>query len=82
MAVVVSGAAGEALEAELNKAGPGSCTFITCDVSKEEDIKVKFTWSVSAAAAAAQQTHGPTVCHLTHTEKYSSPGVVLLNLNI
>lgn len=36
-----AGAAGEALEAELNKAGPGSCRFVTCDVSKEDDIKVK-----------------------------------------
>lgn len=35
------GAAGEALEAELNTAGPGSCKFVTCDISKEEDIKVK-----------------------------------------
>ncbi|XP_073350033.1 17-beta-hydroxysteroid dehydrogenase 14 [Pagrus major] len=33
------GAAGEAVEAELNKAGPGSCKFVPCDVSKEEDIK-------------------------------------------
>eukprot|EP00064_Thunnus_orientalis_P021094 superscaffoldBa00006194_g21249 len=33
------GAAGEALEAELNKSGPGLCKFVTCDVSKEEDIK-------------------------------------------
>ncbi|XP_041673223.1 17-beta-hydroxysteroid dehydrogenase 14 [Cheilinus undulatus] len=32
-------AAGEALEAELNKSGRGSCKFITCDISKEEDIK-------------------------------------------
>ncbi|KAF3846153.1 hypothetical protein F7725_003231 [Dissostichus mawsoni] len=30
---------GEALEAELNKAGPGSCKFVTCDISKEDDIK-------------------------------------------
>lgn len=37
----VTGAAGEALEAELNNAGPGSCKFVTCDVSKEDDIKVK-----------------------------------------
>ena len=37
----IAGAAGEALEAELNKAGPGSCKFVTCDISKEEDIKVK-----------------------------------------
>uniref|UniRef100_UPI0037E9A0FE 17-beta-hydroxysteroid dehydrogenase 14 n=1 Tax=Semicossyphus pulcher TaxID=241346 RepID=UPI0037E9A0FE len=37
--------AGEAVEAELNKAGPGSCKFVTCDISKEEDIKrlVAFT---------------------------------------
>uniref|UniRef100_A0A672YY37 Hydroxysteroid (17-beta) dehydrogenase 14 n=1 Tax=Sphaeramia orbicularis TaxID=375764 RepID=A0A672YY37_9TELE len=32
-------AAGEALEAELNKAGPGSCKFVSCDMSEEEDIK-------------------------------------------
>lgn len=35
------GAAGEALEAELNKTGPGSCKFVKSDISKEEDIKVK-----------------------------------------
>lgn len=35
------GAAGEALEAELNKTGPGSCKFVRSDISKEEDIKVK-----------------------------------------
>ncbi|KAM7371561.1 hypothetical protein PAMP_008785 [Pampus punctatissimus] len=33
------GAVGEALEAELNEAGPGSCKFVPCDVSKEDDIK-------------------------------------------
>lgn len=37
----VTGAGGEALEAELNKTGPGSCKYVICDVSKEEDIKVK-----------------------------------------
>lgn len=41
------GAAGEALEAELNKTGPGSCKFVRSDISKEEDIKVKcsFVWN-------------------------------------
>lgn len=39
----IPGAAGEALEAELNRAGPGSCTFVRCDVSREDDIKVKVT---------------------------------------
>lgn len=39
--MTVAGAAGEALEAELNKSGPGSCKFVSCDISKEEDIKVK-----------------------------------------
>uniref|UniRef100_A0A3B5BLA0 Hydroxysteroid (17-beta) dehydrogenase 14 n=1 Tax=Stegastes partitus TaxID=144197 RepID=A0A3B5BLA0_9TELE len=34
------GAAGGALEEELNRTGPGSCKFISCDISKEEDIKV------------------------------------------
>ncbi|CAK6968839.1 -beta-hydroxysteroid dehydrogenase 14 [Scomber scombrus] len=33
------GAVGETLEAELNKAGPGSCKFVACDISKEDDIK-------------------------------------------
>lgn len=33
------GAAGAVLEEELNRAGPGSCTFVSCDISKEEDIK-------------------------------------------
>lgn len=37
----ITGAVGEALQAQLNKTGPGSCKFVTCDVSKEEDIKVK-----------------------------------------
>lgn len=32
-------AAGEALEAQLNKAGPGSCKFVPCDISKEDDIQ-------------------------------------------
>lgn len=35
----IGGAEGEALEAELNKAGPGSCKYITCDITKEENIK-------------------------------------------
>lgn len=36
----VSGAAGEKLETELNEEGPGTCLFVPCDVSKEDDIKV------------------------------------------
>ncbi|XP_066498200.1 17-beta-hydroxysteroid dehydrogenase 14 [Hoplias malabaricus] len=31
--------AGKALEAELNASGPGSCRFVSCDISKEDDIK-------------------------------------------
>ncbi|XP_036409213.1 17-beta-hydroxysteroid dehydrogenase 14 [Megalops cyprinoides] len=31
--------AGQALEAELNGVGPGSSLFVSCDISKEEDIK-------------------------------------------
>ncbi|KAI2666319.1 Branched-chain-amino-acid aminotransferase, cytosolic [Labeo rohita] len=31
--------AGQSLESVLNKEGPGSCTFVSCDVTKEEDIK-------------------------------------------
>ncbi|CAL9692830.1 unnamed protein product [Knipowitschia caucasica] len=38
-------AAGEALEAELNSKGPGCCMFLSCDMSKEEDVQrlVSFT---------------------------------------
>uniref|UniRef100_A0A3Q3WGT2 Uncharacterized protein n=1 Tax=Mola mola TaxID=94237 RepID=A0A3Q3WGT2_MOLML len=49
-----AGAAGEALEAELNKAGPGSCRFVTCDVSKEDDIK--------RLIAATVERHGHIDC--------------------
>lgn len=33
-------AAGRALESEVNAAWPGVATFIQCDVTKEEQIKV------------------------------------------
>lgn len=39
-------AAGETLEAELNKNAPGCCKFISCDMSKEEDIKRLITFTV------------------------------------
>uniref|UniRef100_A0A8C6WN35 Hydroxysteroid (17-beta) dehydrogenase 14 n=1 Tax=Neogobius melanostomus TaxID=47308 RepID=A0A8C6WN35_9GOBI len=39
-------AAGEALEAELNPKGPGCCRFISCDMSKEEDIQRLITFTV------------------------------------
>ncbi|XP_028310370.1 L-fucose dehydrogenase [Gouania willdenowi] len=32
-------AEGEALQAELNQSAAGSCSFLSCDVSQEEDIK-------------------------------------------
>lgn len=32
--------AGQSLESVLNKEGPGSCSFVSCDVTKEDDIKV------------------------------------------
>ncbi|KTF87805.1 hypothetical protein cypCar_00006967 [Cyprinus carpio] len=31
--------AGQSLESVLNKEGLGSCTFVSCDVTKEDDIK-------------------------------------------
>lgn len=40
------GAAGEALEAELNHKGPGCCRFISCDMSKEEDIQRLISFTV------------------------------------
>uniref|UniRef100_A0A8C2WBQ4 Hydroxysteroid (17-beta) dehydrogenase 14 n=1 Tax=Cyclopterus lumpus TaxID=8103 RepID=A0A8C2WBQ4_CYCLU len=40
------GAAGEALETELNKAGVGSCTYVPCDVCKEDDIKRLIAFTV------------------------------------
>lgn len=33
-------AEGKALEAKLNKKGPGTCLFVSCDMTKEDDIKV------------------------------------------
>lgn len=33
-------AEGKALEAELNKKGPGTCLFVSCDMTKDDDIKV------------------------------------------
>lgn len=33
--------AGRALEGEVNASGPGEATFIQCDVSKEDQIKVR-----------------------------------------
>ncbi|XP_062387718.1 17-beta-hydroxysteroid dehydrogenase 14 [Sardina pilchardus] len=34
-----AGGEGKSLEAELIKKGPGTCLFVTCDMSKEDDIK-------------------------------------------
>uniref|UniRef100_A0A9J8AHG2 Hydroxysteroid (17-beta) dehydrogenase 14 n=1 Tax=Cyprinus carpio carpio TaxID=630221 RepID=A0A9J8AHG2_CYPCA len=31
--------AGQSLESVLNQEGPGSCTFVSCDVTNEDDIK-------------------------------------------
>ena len=36
---------GKALETELNQKGPGEALFIYCDVTKEDDIKVKLDWA-------------------------------------
>ncbi|KAM9746554.1 uncharacterized protein ACNS7B_010501 isoform 2-T2 [Menidia menidia] len=48
------GAAGEALQEELNQSAPGSCTFVRCDVSKEEDIQ--------RLVAATVELHGHIDC--------------------
>lgn len=42
--------AGKRLEDELNGAGTGSCLFVSCDISKEEDIKVRLAVARGAAA--------------------------------
>lgn len=42
--------AGKLLEDELNKAGPGLSLFVACDISKEEDIKVRVRLRHGAAA--------------------------------
>ncbi|XP_047212619.1 17-beta-hydroxysteroid dehydrogenase 14-like [Girardinichthys multiradiatus] len=39
-------AVGEAQEAEFNTQGPGSCKFVRCDMSKEEEIKRLITVTV------------------------------------
>ena len=36
---------GKALETELNQNGPGEAIFIYCDVTKEDNIKVKLGWA-------------------------------------
>ena len=36
---------GKKLEKEVNETGPGDAFFIKCDVSKEEDIKVSFSFN-------------------------------------
>ncbi|XP_061080993.1 17-beta-hydroxysteroid dehydrogenase 14 isoform X2 [Conger conger] len=32
--------AGQSLEAELNGTGPGTCLFVPCDVTKDDDVKI------------------------------------------
>ncbi|TWW70459.1 17-beta-hydroxysteroid dehydrogenase 14 [Takifugu flavidus] len=53
------GEAGKDLEAELNGAGPGSCTFVSCDVSKEEDIKAS---PLPRLITTTVETHGRIDC--------------------
>ncbi|KAI5619710.1 17-beta-hydroxysteroid dehydrogenase 14, partial [Silurus asotus] len=38
--------AGKRVEDELNKAGPGLCHFVLCDISKEEEIKMLINTTV------------------------------------
>lgn len=40
---------GKTLESALNKEGPGSCMFVSCDLTKEDDIKVSAGIRVSLA---------------------------------
>uniref|UniRef100_A0A3B3ZUI2 Uncharacterized protein n=1 Tax=Periophthalmus magnuspinnatus TaxID=409849 RepID=A0A3B3ZUI2_9GOBI len=47
----VTGAAGEALEAELNPKGPGCCKFLSCDMNKEDNIQELASHTADAAAA-------------------------------
>ncbi|XP_059203770.1 LOW QUALITY PROTEIN: 17-beta-hydroxysteroid dehydrogenase 14 [Centropristis striata] len=78
------GAAGEALEAELNKAGPGSCKFVTCDISKEDDIK--------RLVAVTVERHGHVDClvnnagwhppHIPTDDTTADQFRDLLNLNL
>ncbi|XP_072550191.1 17-beta-hydroxysteroid dehydrogenase 14 isoform X1 [Salminus brasiliensis] len=75
---------GKALEAELNAAGPGSCLFLSCDVSKEEDIKRLITVTVETFGrldclvnnAGWHPPHKPT--DETTAEEFKD----LLNLNL
>uniref|UniRef100_A0A8B9JFL4 Hydroxysteroid (17-beta) dehydrogenase 14 n=1 Tax=Astyanax mexicanus TaxID=7994 RepID=A0A8B9JFL4_ASTMX len=76
--------AGKALEAELNAAGPGSCLFLPCDISKEEDIKRLITVTVEKFGqidclvnnAGWHPPHKPT--DETTAEEFKD----LLNLNL
>lgn len=38
---------GKCLESALNKEGPGTCMFVSCDMKKEDDIKVCTDFRVS-----------------------------------
>lgn len=77
-------AAGEALEAELNKSGRGSCRFVPCDVSKEDDIKELVEKTVEIHGhidclvnnAGWHPPHKPT--DVTSAEEFRD----LLNLNL
>jgi NAD(P)-dependent dehydrogenase (short-subunit alcohol dehydrogenase family) len=40
-------AEGEALAAELNAAGPGTCDFRPCDVAKPDELRAVVEWTVS-----------------------------------
>ncbi|CAJ1076373.1 -beta-hydroxysteroid dehydrogenase 14 [Xyrichtys novacula] len=76
--------AGEALEAELNSKGRVSCKFMSCDVSKEEDIKRLVAFTVETYGyidclvnnAGWHPPHKPT--DVTTAEEFRD----LLNLNL
>ncbi|XP_062337435.1 17-beta-hydroxysteroid dehydrogenase 14 isoform X2 [Osmerus eperlanus] len=74
----------KALEAALNQAGPGSCKFVSCDISKEEDIKRMITVTVEhyGQIDCLVNNAGWHPPHKTMDETTADEFRYLLNLNL
>ncbi|XP_076852778.1 L-fucose dehydrogenase isoform X2 [Brachyhypopomus gauderio] len=75
---------GKALEAKLNAAVPGSCLFVLCDISKEDDIKRLITVTVEhfGQIDCMVNNAGWHPPHKTTDETSAEEFKDLLNLNL